>query len=76
LLKRVPVFRETVRRWLKSGIIEFGKYFQPKSGTLQGGIISPLLANIALDGMERLFDAENLVNFISILIGQSSLMLK
>jgi RNA-directed DNA polymerase len=59
LLKRVPVFREPVRRWLKSGIIEFGKYFQTKSGTPQGGIISPLLANIALDGMERLFGAEN-----------------
>jgi len=59
LLKRIPVFRETVRRWLKSGIIEFGKYFQTKSGTPQGGIISPLLANIALDGMERIFGAEN-----------------
>ena len=59
LLKRVPVFRETLGRWLKSGIIEFGKYFQTKSGTPQGGIISPLLANIALDGMERLFGAEN-----------------
>ena len=59
LLKRVPVFRETIRRWLKSGIIEFGKYYQTKSGTPQGGIISPLLANIALDGMERLFGAEN-----------------
>jgi RNA-directed DNA polymerase len=59
LLNRVPVFREPVRRWLKSGIIEFGKYFQTKAGTPQGGIISPLLANIALDGMERLFGAEN-----------------
>ncbi len=59
LLKRVPVFRETVRRWLKSGIIEFGKYNQTKAGTPQGGIISPLLANITLDGMERLFGAEN-----------------
>ena len=58
LLKRIPVFRETVRRWLKSGIIEFGKYYQTKAGTPQGGIISPLLANIALDGMERLFGAE------------------
>jgi len=59
LLKRIPVFRETVRRWLESGIVEFGKYYQTKSGTPQGGIISPLLANIALDGMERLFGAEN-----------------
>ncbi len=59
LLKRIPVFQDTVKKWLKSGIIEFGKYFQTKSGTPQGGIISPLLANIALDGMERLFGAEN-----------------
>ena len=59
LLKRIPVFRRTIKRWLKSGIVEFGKYFQTKSGTPQGGIISPLLANIALDGMERLFGAEN-----------------
>ena len=28
------------------------------TGTPQGGVISPLLANVALDGMERLFDAE------------------
>ena len=59
LLQRIPVFREMVKRWLKAGIIEFGKYYQTKSGTPQGGIISPLLANIALDGMERLFGAEN-----------------
>jgi len=59
LLKRIPVFRETVRKWLESGIIDFGKYYRTKSGTPQGGIISPLLANIALDGMERLFGAEN-----------------
>jgi len=59
LLKRIPVFKRTIKRWLKSGIIEFGKYYQTKSGTPQGGIISPLLANIALDGMERLFGAEN-----------------
>ncbi len=59
LLKRIPVFRETISKWLKSGIIEFGKYYQTKLGTPQGGIISPLLANIALDGMERLFGAEN-----------------
>ena len=46
LLKRIPVFREPVRRWLESGIIEFSKYYQTKAGTPQGGIISPLLAKI------------------------------
>ena len=29
------------------------------TGTPQGGVVSPLLANVALDGMERLFDAED-----------------
>jgi RNA-directed DNA polymerase len=42
-----------VKQWLKAGIME-NREFQPSEiGTLQGGIISPLLANIALDGMER-----------------------
>jgi len=59
LLRRIPVFQQTIKKWLKAGIIEFGKYNQTKSGTPQGGIISPLLANIALDGMERIFGAEN-----------------
>jgi RNA-directed DNA polymerase len=34
-------------------------FFSPTdTGTPQGGVLSPLLANVALDGMERLFDAE------------------
>jgi RNA-directed DNA polymerase len=57
LLARIPVFRDVIRRWLKAGAIEFGRYLPTKAGTPQGGVISPLLANIALDGMERLFGA-------------------
>ena len=42
-----------VKQWLKAGIME-NQEFQPSEiGTPQGGIISPLLANIALDGMEK-----------------------
>jgi RNA-directed DNA polymerase len=42
----------TVKQWLKAGIME-NQNFQPSIfGTPQGGIISPILANIALDGME------------------------
>jgi len=55
LLARIPVFRSVVRRWLKAGAIQFGKWIEAPAGTPQGGVISPLLANIALDGMERLF---------------------
>ena len=55
LLKQIPVFSKIIRRWLKAGVIEFGNFSETDSGTPQGGIISPLLANIALHGMETLF---------------------
>ncbi len=58
LLGRLPVFTTTIRRWLKAGVVELGTLNTTMMGTPQGGIISPLLANIALDGMERLFGAE------------------
>jgi len=59
LLNRLPVFTKVIRRWLKAGVLEFGRKSHSPAGTPQGGIISPLLANIALDGLERLFGAEN-----------------
>ncbi len=42
----------TVNQWLKAGIMENQEFQTSEIGTPQGGIISPLLANIALDGME------------------------
>jgi len=59
LLERLPVFTTTIRRWLKVGVVECGATKTTTAGTPQGGIISPLLANVALDGMERLFGAES-----------------
>ena len=44
--------KQMVRAWLKAGIIEQDRYVQVEKGTPQGGVISPLLANIALHGME------------------------
>jgi RNA-directed DNA polymerase len=44
--------RELIRQWLKAGVVERGLYEDTDSGTPQGGVISPLLANIALHGME------------------------
>lgn len=58
LLTRFPVFTTTIRRWLKAGVMEGGRSTPTEAGTPQGGVLSPLLANIALDGMERLFDGE------------------
>lgn len=58
ILARVPVFTRVIRQWLKAGVVEFGRRTDSPTGTPQGGVISPLLANIALNGMERLFGAE------------------
>ena len=55
LLEKVNTFPKTrrqIRAWLKAGILDKGKTLFPKEGTPQGGICSPLLANIALHGME------------------------
>ena len=53
------MFTSTIRRWLKAGVVELGHYTDTEIGTPQGGSISPLAANIVLDGMERLFGSED-----------------
>ncbi|MFI5774662.1 group II intron reverse transcriptase/maturase [Streptomyces sp. NPDC051658] len=45
--------REAVRRWLKAGVMDRGRFAPTEAGTPQGGVISPLLLNIALHGMEE-----------------------
>src|SRR6266849_2346583 len=44
--------RELVRQWLKAGVMEDGAFQATEAGTPQGGVISPLLLNIALHGLE------------------------
>ena len=46
--------RELIKQWLKAGYVETEMFHETQSGTPQGGIISPLLANIALDGLDGL----------------------
>jgi RNA-directed DNA polymerase len=45
--------RELIKQWLKAGYIEQEMFHATERGTPQGGIASPLLANIALHGMEE-----------------------
>jgi len=55
LLKKLntyPAMRQTIRRWLKAGVIDDGIFEATPSGTPQGGVVSPLLMNVALHGME------------------------
>ncbi len=48
-----PSLRRQIKAWLKSGVIDDRIFVETTEGTPQGGCISPLLANIALHGMEQ-----------------------
>lgn len=48
--------RVLIKQWLKAGYVECNRWHPTPSGTPQGGVISPLLANIALDGIEQLLN--------------------
>jgi RNA-directed DNA polymerase len=52
-LNTFPTMRRQIKAWLKSGVIDQGQWFATATGTPQGGVVSPLLANIALHGMEE-----------------------
>lgn len=55
LIKAIGNFpaRKIIQQWLKAGYVEMGTFHETNAGTPQGGIISPLLANIALHGLEK-----------------------
>jgi RNA-directed DNA polymerase len=53
LESHVPMNKKVLRGWLKAGYVESGKLFPTEAGTPQGGIASPTIANIALDGLEE-----------------------
>jgi RNA-directed DNA polymerase len=54
LVANIPMDKATLRKWLDSGYMQDGEWFETRAGTPQGGIISPTLANMTLDGMEAL----------------------
>lgn len=56
LLANVPLDKQVLRKWLKAGFMESGKLNSTDAGTPQGGIISPVLANLALDGLETVLE--------------------
>ncbi len=48
-----------VRLWLEAGVLEEGKFTETVAGTPQGGVISPLLANIVLNELDRRWDEDS-----------------
>ncbi|MGI4789873.1 MAG: group II intron reverse transcriptase/maturase [Janthinobacterium lividum] len=53
LQANVPMDKVILQKWLKSGYMDKQSFYETVDGTPQGGIISPVWANLALDGLER-----------------------
>jgi RNA-directed DNA polymerase len=52
MLNNTPMDKRILKQFLKAGFIHQKQLFQTKAGTPQGGIVSPILANMTLDGIE------------------------
>jgi RNA-directed DNA polymerase len=55
ILRQLGAFpaRGMVKQWLKAGVVEDGRFTSTEEGVPQGGVISPVLLNVALHGMEQ-----------------------
>ena len=63
LVNHVLMDKEILRKWLKAGLIYKGQLQATETGTPQGGIISPTLANVTLNGLERELIAQLVAKF-------------
>ena len=52
LLNHMPMEQSILHKWLKAGFMSKSVFYPTESGTPQGGVASPVLANLALDGLQ------------------------
>lgn len=61
VLDNIPLNKKMLKEFVKSGVIEKGMFEKTEKGTPQGGVISPVIANMVLDGLEECLGKEFLV---------------
>lgn len=54
LIAHIPLDKEVLQRWLKAGYLHANSFYPTEAGTPQGGVVSPTLMNLTLDGMEQM----------------------
>jgi RNA-directed DNA polymerase len=57
LVAHIPLEKTILKKWLKAGYLERSRFHPTEEGTPQGGIISPAIAKMTLDGLERLLSS-------------------
>ncbi len=61
ILDRIDIFNRVIKRCLKAGIIDNGKKHRTPKGIIQGSPVSPILANIALHGLQQVLGTDGSV---------------
>src|SRR6266567_1627934 len=62
-LQTFPALRQAINAWLRAGVVDGNTYFSSEKGIAQGGVLSPLLMNVALHGMEAVVGEGEILRF-------------
>ena len=62
ILENIPVNTKILKQWLICGVMDANAYYRDENGVPQGGIISPIICNLVLNGFEELALAKEQIN--------------